>query len=186
MSFLRLNFLALPVVIGLPLLTGACGAPLALTAASYGADGVSLAETNKTATDHFASMVTKKDCALWRAFRNQDVCRPRDGDHDPYDVNYKEPFRQEGEGGTEYLPPAHAAADAPSTSWDAEAYAAPKAEASPPPGPAVAETNRMPTVGASTPQLATAATEKPAVKHTMAKRKRLKKKHAPGRAVTVP
>ncbi|MBS0221966.1 MAG: hypothetical protein JSR91_14615 [Proteobacteria bacterium] len=188
MSFVRLNLLALPVVLGLPLLTGACGAPLALTAASYGADGVSLAETNKTATDHFASMVTKKDCALWRVFSNQKFCRPRDGDHDPYDVNYDEPFRQEGEGGTEYLPPAHAAADAPPTSWDTEAYAAaPKAEVLPPSGPAVAPTNLMPAAQAVALPLATAVTEKPAVKHAaMAKRKPFKKKRAPGQAVIVP
>ena len=41
MSFPRLASLALPVALGLPLLTGACGAPAAVTAVSYGADGVS-------------------------------------------------------------------------------------------------------------------------------------------------
>lgn len=126
MSFPRLSLLLLPLALGLPLLTGACGAPVAVAAVSYGADGVSLAETGKTGTDHLASMVSKKDCALWRVFRNQTVCRDRDGKADPYKVNYDEPFRQQTEGGAvEYMPPAHAAPDAPATSWDAAAYAKP-------------------------------------------------------------
>ncbi|HEY6980149.1 hypothetical protein [Reyranella sp.] len=181
MSFPRLTLLVLPLVVGLALLTGACGMPLALTAASYGADGVSLAETNKTAADHLASMVSKKDCALWRMFRNQDVCRARDGDHDPYDVNYTEPFRLAGEGGVEYLPPPHAAADAPPTSWDAEAYARP--ETNEPPSPVTTVADQTPPSPAAAPQAAPA--KKPAVKHTPAKRKRLRK-HAPNRAATVP
>lgn len=131
MNLLRFSFGVLPTVVGLSLLTSACGAPLALTAAGYGADGVSLAETDKTVADHFVSMVSKKDCALWRMFRDQDVCRPRDGGHDPYDVNYTEPFRQPGEGGVEYAPPLRAAADTPSTSWNPQAYAEPDPKAGP-------------------------------------------------------
>jgi len=133
MNSLRFSFGVLPTVVGLSLLTGACGAPLALTAAGYGADGVSLAETDKTVADHFVSMVSKKDCAVWRMFRDQDVCRPRDGEHDPYDVNYTEPFRQPGEGGVEYAPPLRAAADAPSTSWNPQAYTEPSSKAGPAP-----------------------------------------------------
>ncbi|HKV14103.1 MAG TPA: hypothetical protein VJQ81_03610 [Reyranella sp.] len=125
MSPSRFSFRILPAAVGLSLLTGACGAPLALTAASYGADGVSLAGTDKTVADHFVSMVSKKDCAVWRMFRDQDVCRPRDGVRDPYDVNYTEPFRQRGEDGVEYGPPLRATADAPSTSWDPQAYSEP-------------------------------------------------------------
>ena len=60
MSFPRILSLALPVAVGLSLLTGAC-APAAVTVVSYGADGVSLAESGKSTTDHLASMVTKKD-----------------------------------------------------------------------------------------------------------------------------
>ena len=125
MSPSRFSFRILPAAVGLSLLTGACGAPLALTAASHGADGVSLAGTDKTVADHFVSMVSKKDCAVWRMFRDQDVCRPRDGVRDPYDVNYTEPFRQRGEDGVEYAPPLRATADAPSTSWDPRAYSEP-------------------------------------------------------------
>ena len=133
MNSARFSFCVLPTVVGLSLLTAACGAPLALTAAGYGADGVSLAQTDKTMADHFVSMVSKKDCALWRMFRDQDVCRSRDGGPDPYDVDYSEPFRQPGEGGVEYAPPLRAAADAPSTSWDPQAYAEPDAKAGPAP-----------------------------------------------------
>jgi len=183
--FLR-RWLLLPAAIGLPLLTGACGGPLATTAVSYGGDGVSLVETNKTATDHLLSMVSKRDCAMWRMFRNQHVCRERDDDHDPYDVSYEEPFRQAGEGGVEYLPPAHAAADAPPTSWDAKAYDHPSADVSAPvtatagPVPASFKTDApaTPSVAAYPPA------RKAAAKHVSAKRKRLKKKHAPGQAAT--
>ena len=123
MSFPQLTLLILPVAFGLPLLTGACGVPVAVAAASYGADGVSVVESGKTMTDHLASMVSKKDCAMWRVFRNRSVCMDRDPSKpDPYNVNYDEPFRQQSDGGVEYSTPSHAAADAPATSWDAAAY----------------------------------------------------------------
>ena len=136
MSFPRLSFLAL----GLPLLTGAC-AGAALTAASYGADGVSYVQTGKSTTDHFASMVSKKDCALLRAFRNQQICREREGDHDPYQVNYDIAERQPSEDGVSYAPPMHAATDAPAASWTAETYKPAAAPVAPiEPAPVVAET----------------------------------------------
>ena len=122
MSYDRLGFITLPFVLVLLLLTGGCAAPLAVSIGSYGADGVSLAESGKTIGDHFLSMVTKQDCALWRKLRNEDICRPRNGDHDPYHVNYDEPFRQQGEAGAEYAQPPHSNAGAPATSWDAGAY----------------------------------------------------------------
>lgn len=126
MSFPRLTWILLPVGFGLPLLTGACGAPLAVTAASYGADGVSYAASKKTTTDHFASMVTKEDCAFWRIFKNQKVCKPRETDHDPYQVNYDEPFRMQAEGaGVSYGPPLNAQAGAPPVAWEASAYGKP-------------------------------------------------------------
>jgi hypothetical protein len=140
MSSPRLSLLLLPVALGLPMLTGACGAPVAVAAASYGADGASLAESGKTVTDHATSMVTKQDCALWRVFRNRSICQDRDpGQPDPYKVNYDSPTRQVGEGGTEYTPPAHASATAPAASWDAAAYK-PDPAVSPAPTSAVAET----------------------------------------------
>src|SRR5476651_2561653 len=147
MSFPRLTLLILPVALGLPMLTGGCGVPVAVAAGSYGADGVSIVESGKTTTDHFASMVSKRDCALWRVFRNRSICEERDPSKlDPYKVNYDEPFRQQSEGGgVEYSTPAHAAANAPATSWDAAAYKPVTSEPAPPPT-AVAETAPPPSV----------------------------------------
>lgn len=118
MSFPRT---ALLLALGLMLPVGAC-APAAVTAVSYGADGVSYAESGKSTTDHLASMVSKKDCALWRVFRNEKVCREREGNQDPYKVDYTQPNRQPSEDGVSYTPPLNAAAGMPAASWTAEGY----------------------------------------------------------------
>src|SRR5688572_9579686 len=132
MSSFRLPILFLPLVLGLALLTGACGAPLAVSAVSYGSDGAMLVATDKTGTDHLASMVSKKDCALSRLFRGRPVSREREeGAKDPYAVDYNEPQRSVSEDGTTYGPPLRAAPDAPAASWDAAAY-----KTSPTPSPA--------------------------------------------------
>ncbi len=150
MNFSRLAPLGLPLAFSLSLLTGAC-APAAVTVVSYGADGVSYAESGKSTTDHLASMVSKKDCAFWRVFRSEKVCREREGDQDPYKVDYEQPNRQPSEDGVSYAPPLRALANAPAASWTAETYeprsteaAAPApaasavaAEAAPPPPPTV-------------------------------------------------
>lgn len=128
--------LFLPLVVGLALLTGACGAPLALTGASYAADGGSLLASDKTVTDHLASMVSKKDCALWRVVRGRPVCKEREGDEDPYDVDYGQPQRMASEEGVQYVPPLRASANAPAASWDSGAY---ESEPAPAPVTAVAE-----------------------------------------------
>jgi hypothetical protein len=118
----------------LALLTGACGAPLAVTGASYAADGTSLLTTDKTLADHFTSMVSKKDCALWRVFRGRAVCRAREDGKDPYDVDYSQPQHMVAEDGVQYAPPLRAAPDAPAVSWDADAYQ--PAPSTAPPAPA--------------------------------------------------
>ena len=69
-------------------------------------------------------MVSKKDCALWRVFRGRAVCKEREGDKDPYDVDYTQPQRMVREDGVQYAPPLRAAPDAPAASWDAAAYKA--------------------------------------------------------------
>jgi hypothetical protein len=123
MSFPRLTWNMLPLVLGAALMTGACGAPLAVTGAGYAAE---------TSTDHMLSMVSKQDCALWRVIRGRAVCKPREGDQDPYKVDYDDPQRMAAEDGVHYAPPLRAAADAPATSWDAAAYkTAPTAPAAP-------------------------------------------------------
>src|ERR1700704_4881495 len=137
MSSFRLAIpLFLPLVVGLAFLTGACGAPLAVTGASYAADGSLLATSNKTATDHLASMISKKDCALWRAFRGRPVCKEREGDKDPYNVDYTQPQRMVSEDGVQYAPPLRAAPDAPAASWDAAASKAAPTPAGGADGPA--------------------------------------------------
>jgi hypothetical protein len=127
----------LPLVVGLAFLTGGCAAPLAVTGASYAADGSLLATSNKTATDHLASMISKKDCALWRVFHGRPVCKEREGDKDPYNVDYTQPQRMVSEDGVRYAPPLRAAPDAPAASWDAAAYKAAPAPAPAPVAPAV-------------------------------------------------
>jgi hypothetical protein len=132
MSSFRLAIpLFLPLVVGLALLTGACGAPLAVTGASYAADGGLLVTSDKTATDHLASMMSKKDCALWRAFRGRPVCKEREGDKDPYNVDYTQPQRMVSEDGVQYAPPLRPPADSPAASWDAAAYKNAPAPAAP-------------------------------------------------------
>lgn len=170
MSFPRLTCLLLPLALGLPLLTGGCGVPLAVSAASYGADGVSVAATKKTTSDHFVSMVTREDCSFWRVFKHQKMCKPRETDHDPYQVNYDEPFRMQSEGGgVSYGPPLHASADAPAVSWEASAYKADPGNAPQQPGApttAVAQAPLDAPAGASAP--ATAVQSQPAPSHVAA------------------
>jgi len=149
MSFPRLTLLALPFALFAPLLAGACAAPVAVAGASYGADGASLVGSGKTTSDHFISMVAKKDCALWRMFRNRDICHPFEGGPNPYDVNYDEPIRQAGESGIEYAPALRSPADAPPASWDSAAYKPPPQ--SPPPEPATATAQADPPVAQPEP-----------------------------------
>lgn len=122
MRFHGLSFFALPLVTGAGLMAGACSVPLAVSGAGYAADGALLAATDKSSSDHMISMVSKQDCALWRVVRKRAVCQPRDGDPDPYKVDYDDPQRTVAEDGVHYAPPLRTAADAPATSWDAAAY----------------------------------------------------------------
>ena len=161
MSFPRLTLLVLPVALGLPMLAGACGAPVAVAAVSYGADGASLLKSGKTGSDHLASMVSKRDCALWHIFRKRTICEERDPEkQDPYNVNYDEPFRQQSEGGVEYSPPPHATPAAPATSWNAAAYTPAPSEPAPP-ATAVADAAAPPSVEPAA-RVPAPATHKPA------------------------
>jgi hypothetical protein len=167
MSSFRLSTLFLPLVLGLALLTGACGAPLAVTAGSYAADGTLMATGNKTSSDHLASMMSKKDCSFVRVFRSTDVCREREAGTDPYAVDYNEPQRSVSEDGVKYGPPLRSAADAPATSWDAAAYKA--APASPAPAPVepvttVADAAPTPVPAATAPAAAPKAKKGKAVR----------------------
>jgi hypothetical protein len=132
MSFPRLPLITLSLVMGAGLMTGACAVPLAVSGASYAADGGLLVASDKTSSDHMISMVSKQDCALWRVVKGRPVCKPREGDKDPYKVDYDDPQRMVAEDGVHYAAPLRASADAPATSWDAAAYkTAPAAPATP-------------------------------------------------------
>ena len=148
------SILALSVSIVLPLLTGACGVPLAVTAGSYAADGGLMLATNKTSTDHFASMVTKEDCAMWRIFRHQPVCKDRpDGNRDPYHVTQDQALFQGAQGAESMTPDQQAPASAQATPTKpvapvappvavAEMTAEPLAAAAPQPKKSVAKTTK--------------------------------------------
>ncbi|WP_428660217.1 hypothetical protein [Reyranella sp.] len=184
MSFPRI---ALSLAFGLPLLTGAC-APAAVTVVSYGADGVSYAETGKSTTDHLASMVSKKDCAFWRVFRSEKVCREREDDHDPYKVDYDQSTRQPSEDGVSYAPPLRAPDSAPAASWTEETYKAAPTEAA-----ATAPVGAAPAVVADVAPPSPAVTpkaspEKPAKTRKAKAHARAKpvRKASPGQAASVP
>jgi hypothetical protein len=181
MSFPRLPFIMLSLVLGVGLMTGACGAPLAVTGASYAADGGLLVASDKTSTDHMISMVSKQDCALWRVIKGRAVCKPRESDHDPYKVDYDDPLRTVAEDGMDYAPPLRAASDAPATSWDAAAYKAPPTTPSAP-VTAVAEAvpEPAPPVAAEPPRpAASPATTKPKKPKTHSVKKPSQRRAAP-------
>lgn len=131
-SFQLSSLFLLPLVAGMALLTSACGVPVAVSAASYAADGGLLATSNKTSTDHIASVVTKKDCAIWRAFRGRQICNQREGE-DPYETDYTEPQRSVSESGVSYSSPLRPQPDTPAVSWDAAPYEAPAGKTQPAP-----------------------------------------------------
>ncbi len=66
----------------------ACGVPLALSGASYAADGGLLVASEKTSSDHMISMASKQDCAAGGSSGGRAVCKQREGDKDPYKVDY--------------------------------------------------------------------------------------------------
>ncbi len=54
--------------------------PLGVQIATLFADGVSYLTTEKTLTDHGISAVAEQDCAVWRVFQGEDICRPNADD----------------------------------------------------------------------------------------------------------
>lgn len=171
MSYPRLPFITLSLALGVGLMTGACAAPLAVSGAGYAADGGLLVASEKTSTDHMISMVSKQDCALWRVIRGRAVCKPREGDKDPYKVDYDDPQRTVAEDGVHYAPPLRAASDAPATSWDAAAYKAPPAVPATPSAPVTAVAEAAPEPA---PPVAAAEPPKPAAPPAPAKPKKPK------------
>jgi hypothetical protein len=194
MSFPRLPGLALVVVFCLPLMTTACGVPLAVTAVSYGADGASLVATGKSTTDHLISMTSEKDCALHRMVQGKAVCKEREDGKDPYDVDYSTPERMVSEDGVQFAPPLKPQAGAPATSWDAAAYKTAPLPEQPPVKPkgaepvtAAADAAPSPVVAETTPIVADPVPP-PAAKATkprLAKKPKAKsRKSSPGPAAS--
>ena len=187
MSSIRLPIHSvLPLVAALGLLTGACGVPVAVTAASYAADGGLMLASDKTSTDHVLSVVTEQDCAMWRILRGRQICVERADGKDPYNTDYSEPQRQVSEDGTQYAPPLKPAADAPAASWDAAAYRTAPAP-SPTPAPEGPMTASVEPVVDAAPAPAAAATPAPPAKPRKAKSAtRPAKKPSRGPAATAP
>lgn len=73
----------MPLAVFIPL--AGCALPPAIVIASYAADGVLLAASGKTSTDHLLSMAEKRDCAVWRVAKNEPVCQEFADGKDPYD-----------------------------------------------------------------------------------------------------
>jgi hypothetical protein len=163
MSYARLSLITMPLVLGAALMAGACAAPV-VAGAGYAADGGMLVASEKTSTDHLISMVSKQDCAMWRVIKGRAVCKPREGDKDPYKVDYDDPQRMVAEDGVHYASPLRASADAPATSWDATAYKAaptPAAPSAPVTAVADAPTEPAPAVTPEPPKPAPPAPAKP-------------------------
>jgi len=168
----------LPLVVGQALLTGACGVPVAVSAASYAADGGMLAASEKTSTDHIYSVVTKQDCAIWRVFRGRQICSARADGKDPYNTDYTEPQRSVSESGVAYSSPLRPAPNAPAASWDAAAYK------TAPPMPTAAE---GPMTASVEPVAEPAAVSQPPSKPKKAKTvQRSSKRPSRGPAATAP
>ena len=55
------------------LLVTGCVAPPLVTVAMFAADGMSLATTGKSMTDHALSLVVQRDCAVWRVVAERNV-----------------------------------------------------------------------------------------------------------------
>lgn len=52
-----------------------CAIPPMITVASFAADGVLLAATGKSKTDHGLSLATGQDCSTFRVLAREDVCQ---------------------------------------------------------------------------------------------------------------
>ena len=52
---------------------GACALPAQVQMASWALDGVSMLTSGKSVTDHGISILAKKDCAIWRGVKGDDI-----------------------------------------------------------------------------------------------------------------
>ena len=64
----------LAVSIALAFGVAGCVLPPAFSIASFVVDGISLASSGKTVTDHAISLLTHRDCRLWRLIQGKSIC----------------------------------------------------------------------------------------------------------------
>ncbi|MEE8393375.1 MAG: SPOR domain-containing protein, partial [Rhodospirillales bacterium] len=53
---------------------GACALPMPVQIASWALDGISLLATQKSVADHGISFISRKDCAMWRVIKGEELC----------------------------------------------------------------------------------------------------------------
>ncbi len=63
------------LIIGCPLLVGACALPLPLQIAIWATDGISYVATSKSLSDHGLSAAVGQDSAVHRAITQGAICR---------------------------------------------------------------------------------------------------------------
>ncbi len=63
------------LIILCPLFLGACALPLPLQLAAWTADGISYLMTRKSMSEHGLSAAVGRDCAVYRAITEGDICR---------------------------------------------------------------------------------------------------------------
>jgi hypothetical protein len=61
-------------VLVLSMMLGGCALPVGVQIASWALDGISLVATKKSMTDHGLSILTQKDCAMWRVVKQEKIC----------------------------------------------------------------------------------------------------------------
>ena len=59
----------------LPLVLSGCALPIGVQVASWALDGISFLATEKSVSDHGISAIAQKDCAIWRIFKGDPICR---------------------------------------------------------------------------------------------------------------
>lgn len=122
---------------------------------------------------------------MWRILRRRQICKEREGDQDPYAVDYNEPQRFVSESGAEYVPPLRTAPGSPGQSWDPSVYkSAPGTPVTPQRVTAVAEQPPEPVTAAAPMPEKTQTPEAVPAKSRKAKAARSARKPSRGRVAS--
>lgn len=121
-------------VLGTCIILGGCALPVPVQVASWAIDAFSMITTEKSVADHGISMLTHKDCALYRAITEEDsqICRDgkdddsgvlvasgEDAPVDPSNADDKAPVQAFAAPATRPAAPVETAALAPTDTGDA-------------------------------------------------------------------